>query len=138
MTSGTARTERQQRPMSVSGYVEAPFGEVMAELAGPRARRVLQTAIAAGLGFGEDQVSVEVRAPAVHSGGSAQVDLTWSGDDGAGRVRGGSATVTVLLVQSGEDAITELLVRTQVDTATAPRAAAAIHRCLDELGALLS
>jgi hypothetical protein len=138
MTSGTARTERQQRPMSVSGYVDAPFGEVMAELAGPRARRVLQAAIAAGLGFGEDQVSVEVRAPAVHSGGSAQVDLTWSGDDGAGRVRGGSATVTVLLVQSGEDAITELLVRTQVDTATAPQAAAAIHRCLDELGALLS
>jgi hypothetical protein len=138
MMSSTERTSRQQRPMSVSGYVDAPFGDVMAELAGPRARRVLRAAIAAGLGFGEDQVDVDVRAPAVHAGGSAQVELTWSGDDGAGRVRGGSATVTVLLVQSGEDPVTELLVRTQVDTDTAPQAAAAIHRCLDELAALLS
>jgi hypothetical protein len=137
MSSSSARTSRQQRPMSVSGYVDAPFAEVMAELAGPRARQVLRAAIAAGLGFSEDQVEVEVRAPAVHSGGNAQVDLTWSGDDGAGRVRGGSATVTVLLVQSGENPVTELLVRTQVDTVTAPQAAAAIHRCLDELGTLL-
>jgi hypothetical protein len=126
-----------QRPMSVSGYVDAPFEAVMRELSGPRARSVLRSAIATGLAFEEDQIEVEVRAPEVHAGGSAHVDLTWRGDDGQGRVRGGSATVTVLFVQSGEQAVTELLVRTLVNPSTARGSAAAIHHCLDELAALL-
>jgi hypothetical protein len=119
--------------MTVSGYVHAPFEEVMAELRGPRSREVLRTAIAAGLGFASDVVDVEISAVERYAGGAARIELSWHGDDGAGRVRGGRVTVTVLVVQSGDDAVTELLVRTLVDTAAAAEAAAAIRRCLDEL-----
>lgn len=121
----------KRRPMRVCAYVDLPFEEVVARLGASSAREMLAPAVHAALGLDDDDVRLDTHGLALVAGGVARLTLSWRTDEAT--AGSGAATVSVLSVQRGHDALTEILVEVPVEVATAPLAAAAVRRFLAEL-----
>ena len=121
----------------LSAYVDLPLSAVLERFAGPEIDDLLTAAMRSALGARDDTtVRLHAGTPVWESDTNVRVPVTWGTGGPPNPVREGTATVSLLVVQSGRHAITELLVVLPVpdDHAVAAAAAAATtHRILDEL-----
>ena len=121
----------RDRRVRVSAYVELGLDEVLGRFAPPRGGELLVSAIRAALG-GPDGVLVEASAGTAVwvSSMHAQVPVTWCVTEPSGLVTKGEAALSLLKVQSGHDAITELLVSVRRSDATTDPSTAVLHEVL--------
>jgi hypothetical protein len=117
----------------VSAYVELAFPVVLERFSPPDVDELLVAAVRAGL----EEHGVTVRASAEPvvwvSSGHVRVPVTWHVDQSHGAEAAGSGTLSLLVVQSGHDAITELLATVPAPDVEEERAVAALHQVLQEL-----
>lgn len=127
--------EHGLRTASVSAYVDLPMAEVFARFSDPGIDGLLGSAMRSSLARagGEELVSIHAWPTVWVSTGTVRVPVAWRLRSPDGSVRDGSATISLLMVQSGHDAITELLVTLPVDRYGGSEATEATHRILDEL-----
>jgi hypothetical protein len=123
--------ETGNRALGVCGYVERPFPEVVDAFASPATTARIAAALGAMLDS-EDLV-VDLRGPVVVSARAARVYLTWDRPDRDGPR--GEATLSVLAVRSGREALTELLLSVPADSEAAESSGA--REFLDRLAAAL-
>lgn len=116
----------------VSAYVDLALGTVFERLAPPGGAELLVAAIQAALG-NEGDVTVEAAAPVWVSDCHARIPVTWSVTEPPGSVTEGAATISLLMVRSGHDAITELLAAVPTPDVRTGRSNAVLHEVLNEL-----
>jgi hypothetical protein len=122
------------RNASLSAYVDLPIADVVARFADSAIDDLLTSAIRTALGLDADgELWAHAETCLWVSSGNARVAVTWSAQAQDGQVNEGTATISLLVVQSGYDAITELLVSLPVNSDTATLATEAAHRILDEV-----
>lgn len=115
----------------VCDYLELAWPEVVARLSSPTIDSVLSEALRDALE--EDDVTVRASPPELVVGGRARVHLWWRASPPTGIVVEGTATIVVLPVQTGRDAVTELLVEVAPAGAVTARAAGVTSRFLQVL-----
>ena len=122
------------RGVHVSAYVDLALGAVFDRLAPPKGAELLEAAIRAGF-EDEGELTVEVVAadPVWVSDSHARLSVTWSVAASSGSLTEGAATIALLMVQSGRDAITELLVDVPTQEFRTDRFNAVLHTVLYEL-----
>ena len=131
--AGEPATPVPERTVSVSAYVERPLSEVLARFAAPDIDDVLSAALRAGH-EGTDVIDLRAHAssPVWQSACTARVPISWS-TAGPRERKDGDATLSLLMVQSGHDAITELLLAFALPDDQVPSATRIVHRALDDL-----
>lgn len=123
----------EPRTASVSAYVDLPLADVFARFSDPGIDGLLMATLRRGLAGVGEVLSVHAWPTVWVATGNVRVQVTWRIRGVDARVREGTATVSLLMVQSGHDAITELLVTLPVDDDDVPASTEATHRFLDEL-----
>jgi hypothetical protein len=123
------------RPMHVCAYVETTFDEALTSLEQAKGSSTLASLLHDLLEPDAGVVTVQLRGPETTADGSACLYLTWTTTDAAGRERQRDATLSVLVVRSGREPITELLVSTVAPPDAAGAVAADVNRFLDALSA---
>lgn len=121
------------RSVSVTGYVDMALDDVIRSFSDVDAsERLLETAMAAA-GSALPGLRLQASAPEQIAATSARIRVVWhlTGPGGAGQ--DGTASIDLLVLQSGHEPLTELLVTLVVDEARARGVAEALHRFLDEL-----
>ena len=137
--NGSSTEPRTESPLTdrgvrLSAYVDLALDAVFDRLAPPGGAELLISAIRAALGStGGVTVEAAVAAPAWVSSSHASVPVTWSVTVPSGSVTEGAATISLLMVQSGHDAITELLVTVPTPDLRTGTSNAVLHRVLHEL-----
>lgn len=130
---GMTAREAEPRTASVSAYVDLPLTEVFARFSDPGIDGLLAAALRRSLGGLGEVLSVHAWPTLWVATGTVRVQVTWRIRGVDARVREGTVTISLLLVQSGHDAITELLVTLPVDDDDAAVFTDTAHRVLDEL-----
>jgi len=124
------------RPASVrlSAYVELPLDEVLARFTEAHLSDLLTSASAHALG---DHVTARLDAsePRWESAHHVVVPFGWTVTGRSGRSASGTARLSLLVVRSGRDAVTELLVDLPVTDTTRRAVSAAARHALDEVTA---
>lgn len=118
------------RTLHLSAYVELPLADVWDRFADPMIDDLLLESMQAALGGGEG-ISAHVSRPVLESDFNGHVAVSWRGP--GERATEGVATISLLVVQSGHDPITELHVALGVPVRQADSIARNTHRFLDEL-----
>jgi hypothetical protein len=119
------------RTVRLSAYVDLPLDVVLERFAGPGVDDLLTSAMHAGLALvGEDPIRVHASVPVRQSDANVRVPIVWHDSS---RSHDRTATISLLVVQSGREAITELLIELQVLEDRARAATEAAHHVLDEL-----
>jgi hypothetical protein len=137
-TEGRALTSLTGRVLHVSAYVDLSLDVVLERFAPPEVDELLAAAVRAGLGQSDEAtVGAWAGAPTWVSAGHVRVPVRWCIDQPARFEAVGAATVSLLVVQTGEDAITELLVTVPAPDGDEGRAAAVLHEILHELTRLM-
>jgi hypothetical protein len=118
----------------LSAYVDLPLDDVLEHFADPGFGELLAAAMRTAMGV-PDEVAVHslVAPPVWESGANARVPVEWRITGRSGRTAEGSATISLLVVQSGHDAITELLVAMPVSEELAHTVTETTHRVLNDL-----
>lgn len=130
---GMTARESEARTASVSAYVDLPLADVFARFSDPGIDGLLMAALRRSLtGLGE-VLSVHAWPTVWVATGTVRVQVTWRIRGADARVREGTATISLLMVQSGHDAITELLVTLPVGDDEVAVSTDTTHRVLDEL-----
>lgn len=128
-----AAPEIEERTVRLSAYVDRPLGSLVQALAGPRVDELLAASAArAGRGSEVPRVQAHADDPVWVSGTHARIPVEWSIADSV-RPLEGSAVISLLVVQSGEQAVTELLVSAPVAPELAPTAGSLLRHVMDEL-----
>lgn len=127
-------TSLTDRVLHVSAYVDLSLDVVLEHFAPPEVDELLAAAVRAGLG-GADETTVGAwaGAPTWVSSTHVRVPVRWSVDRAARSEAAGAATISLLVVQSGEAAITELLATVPAPDTDEDRAVAVLHHILHEL-----
>lgn len=127
-------TSLTDRVLHVSAYVDLPLEEVLGQLAPPDVDDLLAAAIRTALGKAEETtVGAWAGAPTWVSSRHVRVPVRWCIDRAARFEAAGAATISLLVVQSGDGAITELLVTVPAPDADDGRAVDVLHQVLHEL-----
>jgi RimJ/RimL family protein N-acetyltransferase len=134
----TGQAPSAEHSMRLTAYLELGLDDVLALFARPEIDEVLGSAIRAASGSTDARLTIDAAGPVRVSASNARVAATWRVLSHAGRVSEGSATVSLLMVQSGTQPVTELLVSLTVDDDQAVSAAAVAHRFLEEVSDRLS
>lgn len=130
----TQPSPTEQRTVSLSAYVDLPLAEVLERFAAPGIDDLLTESVQAALADGgEARIRAHAAPPTWHSEQHARVAVTWHGTGSSGPAKEGTALVSLLTVQSGHDAITELLVAVPLADDHRSSATTSLHRILDEL-----
>lgn len=130
----TESASSQDRSASLSAYVDLAIEDVVARFADPAIDELLTSTIRSALGLDADGIlSAHAESCLWVSSGNVRVTVTWRVQGPDGQPNEGTATISLLVVQSGHDAITELLVSLPVQDDSAGIATEAAHRILDEL-----
>ena len=116
----------------LTAYVDRPFRAVVDELRRPDAVMLLAEVGAEALGRGA-RVEVAAGLPIVESFGHAMVPLSWTVTWPSGRSEDGVGALSVLVVQSGREPVTELLIAVPLTERTRPRVLSVTRRLLDLL-----
>lgn len=126
-----------ERTIRLSSYVDRPLASLVHALAGPKVDELL-AASAARAGRATDIPRVRAHAEAAEwiSSTHARIPVRWSVADPV-QPLDGSAVISLLVVQSGEQAVTELLVTTPVGPELAPAAGSLLRHVMDELAVAL-
>lgn len=134
MTVDRLLAEPPTRMASLSGYVDRPIADLAARFADPRIDGVLSAAIRAALcDRGIALTAVRAENAVWLSSGTVRMTVRWHAIDPDGHSVQGVATISLLVVQSGDDAITELLVSVPVTDDSAAITTAVTRRIIDEL-----
>ena len=124
--------ERERRTIHLSSYVALGIDDVLDALSSPaHVERLLRTPIRAVLGGDADSLELNVGEVVRVSAGNASVSVSWSSRGANERLVAGRAEVAILVVQSGRDPLTELLLRIDVAAAHHRAVASALHDILD-------
>ena len=126
------------RIMRVCDYVDLPLELVAAMLEAPDVDDMLAVALQSAVGADARDVTVRTNAPERLGDGVARIAATWQTIDSTGRESTGVGTLLALVVQSGREAVTELLVTVSVPMDVSPRAAGVARRFLAEVTASLA
>ncbi|MGQ0433163.1 MAG: hypothetical protein ACT452_12235 [Microthrixaceae bacterium] len=119
----------------MSAYVNLPIVDVVAQFSDPGIDGLLMSTMRGCLGRAGLGEVLRVHAwPTVWvATGTVRLNVTWRVGGTDGRATDGEATISVLMVQSGREPITELLARLPVG-ADEPRVTTdVVHDLLDEL-----
>jgi hypothetical protein len=121
------------RTVTVPAYVEIAFAEVIRAFA--HEEQIAELLDAATVYAFPPGSTVRLRSspPEVLTRSSARVRLAWEFIDPRGRPFEGGATIQLLVLQSGNEPLTELLVTTTIDDRYAHGVAIAVHRFMDGL-----
>jgi hypothetical protein len=126
------------RTMSVPGYVEVAFDDVLDAFSDEATiAELLDAAVVDAFPAGSI-VQLQASPPALLTRWSARVKLAWRFVDPRGHPFEGEAAVQLLVLQSGNEPLTELLVTMRIDDVYATAVATAVHRFLDVLVARLA
>lgn len=121
-----------ERTMRLDAYVDLALVDVIERFARPDIDDVLATTMSAAL-EGRERVVVRTSPPERLTANAARIAVDWQPVDPAGRTRAGTASIQLLVVQSGKNPITELLVTLIVTDDDARPIAHATRRFLDRL-----
>lgn len=128
-----AAPQVEQRTVRLSAYVDRPLGSLVQALAGPRVDDLLAASAArAGRRVDAPRVRAHAADPEWVSGTHARIPVVWAVSDPSDPLEG-SAVISLLVVQSGERAVTELLVSTPVAVELAAMAGSLLRHVMDEL-----
>lgn len=128
-----ATPEAEVRTASVSAYVDLPLADVFARFSDPGIDGLLMATMRRSLSGVGEVLSVHTWPTLWVATGTVRVQVTWRIRGADAVVREGTATISLLMVQGGKDAITELLVTVPLGEDGAAMVAEATHRILDEL-----
>lgn len=120
-----------KRTMRLADYVERGLAEVVAAFERPDVDEVLGSAMRAALALTDEPIAVRTTEPVFVAAGSAWVSVTWAYVDSVGSEHEASASLRMLVIQSGREPMTELLVTMTVDQARAAEIATVVHGLLD-------
>jgi hypothetical protein len=121
------------RTVSVPGYVEIAFDDVIRAFAHEVMIAELLDAATVDAFPPGSIVRLQSSSPEVLTRSSARVRLAWEFIDPRSRPFTGDATIQLLVLQSGNEPLTELLVTTTIDDQYAHGVATAVHRFMDGL-----
>ena len=126
------------RTMSIPGYVEIAFEDVLGAFADEATIAALLDAAVVDAFPPGSIVRLRASAPLHLTRWSARVKVVWNFVDPRGHAFDGDATIHLLVLQSGNEPLTELLLAMTIDDTYAHAVATAVHRFLDELVARLT
>lgn len=129
----TSPTSANARAASLSAYVDRPIADVFAYFADPDIDGLLAAAVRVALGADDELVSIHASPTLWVTSGNLRVPVTWQVRGADGGITEGTATISLLVVQSGHDAITELLVSLPVRDDSLVATTNATRSVLDEL-----
>lgn len=118
------------RSMSVTGYVDMAFDDVMRVFGD---EETIDELLGAAVGTAFPGVRVHASAPEQIAARSARLKVAWARVDRQGPEDEGAVSIQLLVLQSGREPVTELLVTLAVDEVQAHSVAMGLHRALDEL-----
>ena len=124
--------------MRVCDYVDLPFEVVTAMFEAPDIDDVLAVALRSAVGTDAREVTISTSPPQRLGDGVARVEATWRTVEATGRESAGHGSLLALVVQSGREAVTEILVTVAVPKDVSPRAAGVTRRFLAEVTASLA
>jgi len=128
-------TRSEAHIASVSAYVNCPIVDVVAQFSDAGIDGLLMSTMRDGLataGLGE-VLSVHAWPTVWVATGTVRVNVTWRVRDVDGRATDGGATISLLMVQSGREPITELLAKVTVGDGDLRVTTDAMHGVLEEL-----
>lgn len=133
MVVDEATPQVEERTVRLSAYVDRPISVLVRALTGPRVDELLAASAArVGRGGAAPRVQAHADEPVWVSGTHARIPVTWS-VAGPSQPLAGSAVISLLVVQSGRQAVTELLVTTPVAPELAATAGSLLRHVMDEL-----
>lgn len=133
------RTYRStRRPIRLSGYLDLRMEDVI-DACAPTAGidQLLAAAFAAALPPGGPVVTVDALPPTWVSGDNASIPLSWRVHEDGVLVALGTASLSVLRVQSGHDPLTELLLTVDVAEPAAAAVAPVLRQVVDDVSSVL-
>ena len=122
-----------ERSMHLASYVDRSFADVWAAFEGSRLDETIRAAMRTGLVPTDAVFELHASEPELVASGSARVRLSWSLSYPSGSAHRGTASLQLLVAQSGLKPVTEVLVSLAVDDARAAEVATVAHRLLDDL-----
>jgi hypothetical protein len=132
-----AATEgRERRTIHLSAYVGLGIDDVV-DLLSSRSwiEARLATAVVAVLGADAADLALDLSTVTRISAASASCSVSWTVRNGNEQLVAGHAGVAILLVQSGADPLTELLLTIEVEERNHSSVARALHAILDRITA---
>lgn len=124
--------ESPEASAALSAYIDLAMTDVVSFFTDPGADAVLAATIQDVLAPADELVSVHAEPTLWASSGNLRVAVDWRIRAPSGEVRDGKATISLLVVQSGDDPVTELLVSLPVHHER-ELTTAAVRRILDGL-----
>ena len=122
-----------EHTMRLGAYVGLPLDDVIERFGRPDMDEVLTHTWAAALDGRSDRMDLRTSAPERLAANDARVKVRWELADQAGRTSEGSASIQLLVVQSGREPLTEVLATLTVGEDVARPVAGAVRRFLDLL-----
>ena len=138
MEDPMAPEREAQHTLHICEYVNVSLSDVLDLLAQPGSEELLGRALRRAVGSAGTGLDLHASVAEQLSDTSARLFLDWRGTDREGHDFAGSARISLLVVQSGSEAITEVLAALQVDDDVATWVAAAARRFLGEVTAQLA
>jgi hypothetical protein len=120
--------------LHVSAYVDLPLTRVLDQLVQASADGLLAAAFRAAIG-GVDEVDIDALTdePVWVSGSHVRVPMSWRISRPPATSSTGAGTISLLVVQSGDEAITELLAVVPIPPEGELRTTAELHKVLDQV-----
>jgi hypothetical protein len=126
------------RALHLSAYVDRSLDAIMATFVAPEIDELLAGAVRAALEVaGERSVETHASAPEWVSSSHVRVPVSWRATRSSGQIAEGVATLSLLVVRTGHDAVTELLVTLPLSREAEDLAVTTMHRVVDEITARL-
>jgi hypothetical protein len=132
-TTDVSTTSLVAPVLHVSAYVDLPLTSVLDRLVQSSAAGLLSTAFRAAIGgVGDVDIDARTNEPAWVSCSHVRVPISWR-IQRPSAVSTGAGTISLLVVQSGEEAITELLAVVPIPSEGELRSTAELHKVLDQV-----
>jgi hypothetical protein len=139
MPVDTPTTESSTSPLAtpvlhVSAYVDLPLTRVLDQLVQSSVDGLLSAAFRAAIGgVGDVDIDARTDEPVWVSGSHVRVPMSWRISRPPAVVSTGAGTISLLVVQSGAEAITELLAVVPIPSEGELRSTAELHKVLDQV-----
>jgi hypothetical protein len=131
-------TPASERTLHLSSYVDRAFDDVVERFRRPGIDELLDSSIAVAVGGSQPGAVLRASSPQTVSHATARVPVDWRFSGAGGGIAEGAGVISLLVVQSGRDPVTEVLVTVAVPDEAAHRVAPVLRRFLDELAARLT
>lgn len=133
----TDPSSAEVRVVHLSAYVDLPISAVLDRFAAPEFPDLLAASVLTALEAPGADVTARIEPPAWVSGLHARVPVSWRITGRSGRSVDANATVSLLVLRSGRDAITEILLAVPFRAERVIADTEVAHRVLTELAGRL-